>query len=380
MFNLLYWLLGFLRMSTGGLTAQAFGRGDRDECSTVLTRSMIISTAIGLLFILLSGSLGYLLLQFIDPDEPTRSLAGSYFAICIWGAPATLGMYVLTGWFIGMQSTKIPMWVSIFINLVNIPLSLLLVYPLDMGIRGAAIGTLTAQWSGFLLGAFICLRRFRPRWTGWGAILRRQHLGRLFKINTDLFLRTLCMVAVTLWFTRVGARYGAVTLAANALLMQLFTLFSYFMDGFAFAGEALCGRFKGAGDHRALAAAVRGVLTCGGILAILFTILYTVAGQEILALLSNDGEVLEGSSEYFWWAVSIPLAGFAAFAWDGIVTGTSNTRLMLLSTGVASLFFFAVWWLTYPILGNHGLWLAFVLYLLVRGLVLTFAAGRHTKI
>lgn len=373
MFNLLYWLLGFLRMGTSGLTAQAFGKNDSVELSAILARGMSVGLSIGVLFILLSAPLGHLGLRFVDPDPATGGLAWSYFEICIWGAPATLGMYVLTGWFLGMQSSKVPMWVSVFVNLVNIPLSLTLVYLFDMGIRGAAFGTLAAQWGGFLLAVGICLHRFRPRTVGLGDILHRRRLGKLFKINTDLFLRTLCMVAVTLWFTRVGAALGAVVLAANALLMQLFTLFSYFMDGFAFAGEALCGRYKGAGDIPGLRRTVKGVMLCGGLLAIVFTVFYTVAGQNLLTILSSDQEVLRGSGEFFWWAVTIPLFGFAAFAWDGIVTGTSDSRLMLFSTLTASIVFFAVWLATFPSLGNHGLWLAFILYLLVRGLFLTCA-------
>lgn len=373
MFNLLYWLLGFLRMATSGLTAQASGRNDTDEQWSVITRSLLIAISIGVLFIIFSDSLGNLLLRFIDPDPATESLAAQYFDICIWGAPATLSMYVFTGWFIGMQSTKQAMWVSVFINVINIPLSIILVYGFDMGIRGAAFGTLAAQWSGILLAVIITVVRFHPKWTGWEKILRRNSIGHLFKINTDLFLRTLCMVAVTLWFTRVGAMQGAVVLAANALLMQLFTLFSYFMDGFAFAGEALCGRYKGAGDNNALNDAIKAVVSCGGVLALIFSIVYTLAGQEILALLSNDMDVLKGSGEYLWWAVTVPIAGFTAFAWDGIVTGTSDTRLMLLSTGVASIAFFILWWTVFPVYGNHALWFAFIVYLLVRGIVLSAA-------
>lgn len=374
MFNMLYWLFGFLRMGSSGMTAQAYGAGNERDMWLVFYRAMIIAVGVGCVFILLRGPVAEVILYFMDTDADTRSLAMRYFMICVWGAPAVLGTYVLTGWFVGMQNSRVPMWVSIFIDLFNMALSVMLVYAIGMKLEGIAVGTLAAQWGGFLLGLWICVRKFHP--IKVSGVLKWHELKRFFAVNTDIFLRTVCLVAVTMWFTRVGASQGAVMLAVNALLMQMFTLFSFFMDGFAFAGEALCGRFKGAGDYPALRRCIAWLFRCSGVLAVIFTVLYFCFGQTGLQLLSSDHEVVERSAEFFWWAVTIPLAGFAAFTWDGVFIGTTDTRSMLLSMACATAVFFGLYASLYERLGNHGLWIAFLGYLLTRGVALTVIARR----
>ena len=368
MFNMLYWLLGFLRMGASGLTAQAYGRNDRSEISATIWRALLISTTAGLLFIIFQHPLCSLVLSVIDPDTATIRPAAEYFSICIWGAPAVLGMYVLNGWFLGMQSPKTQMWIAILINVVNIAISTLLVFGLNMGLRGAAFGTLTAQWAGFAVGMTLCLRR-RVEITPWNVITKAEEIRKFFKVNSDIFLRTVCLVGVTMWFTRIGASQGALMLAANAVLMQFFTLFSYFMDGFAFAAEALCGRYHGENNRQALRKAVTVTLGCGALLATMFTLVYVIGGDALIDLLSDSHDIRSQAHEYLWWVVSIPLMGFTAFAWDGVAIGVSGTRLMLWSVVWASAVFFVVWWLAFPEMGNHGLWLAFVCYLLTRGVV-----------
>ncbi len=379
MFNMLYWLLGFLRMGASGLTAQAYGRNDRGEISAILSRVLLISTTAGILFILLSRPLCSVILSIIDPDTATVGPAAEYFGICIWGAPAVLGMYVLNGWFLGLQSPKTPMWIAILINLVNILVSSALIFGLGMGIRGAAFGTLTAQWTGFIVGLILCAHR-NVGITSWREIAKGEEIKKFFKVNTDIFLRTVCLVGVTIWFTRIGASQGAIMLAANAVLMQFFTLFSYFMDGFAFAAEALCGRFHGARDSMALKKAVHVTLGCGTLLAAVFTLAYMLGGETLIDLLSDNNDIRSQAREFLWWVVSIPLMGYVAFAWDGVAIGTSRTRLMLLSMVWATAIFFIVWLIAFPSLGNHGLWLAFVCYLLTRGLFLTLNHRRMTTI
>lgn len=379
MFNMLYWLLGFLRMGASGLTAQAFGRGDRSEITAILSRALLISTTAGIMFILLQRPLCSLILTVIDPDTSTVGPAAEYFRICIWGAPAVLGMYVLNGWFLGMQSPKTPMWIAILINSVNILTSATLVFSFDMGLRGAAFGTLTAQWTGFVVGLSLCLRR-KVDIISWREIVKGEEIKKFFKVNSDIFLRTVCLVGVTIWFTRIGASQGALMLAANALLMQFFTLFSYFMDGFAFAAEALCGRFHGGNNRQLLKKAVHVTLYCGGLLASIFTIGYTLGGDSLINLLSDNHDIRNQAREFLWWAISIPLIGFTAFAWDGVAIGTSRTRLMLLSMVWATAVFFIVWRITFPSLGNHGLWLAFICYLLTRGLVFTLNHRKLTTV
>ena len=374
---MLYWLLGFLRMGSSGMTAQAYGAGDRAAQSLVLARSLLLAVGIGLVFVVFQRPLCRLLLSVMDVNGATATLCRDYFYILVWGAPASLGSYALTGWLLGMQNTRVTMWVSLIINLVNISVSLAMVYWLGMGISGLAIGSLTAQWVGMLAVLGYIVMHFRPQMPRLKEVISGEGLSRYFRVNSDIFLRTVCLVGVTVWFTRVGASQGAVMLAVNALLMQLFTPFSYFMDGFAFAGEAVCGRLKGARDRDGFKRAVRVLFATSGSMAMIFTLVYLLCGDGLLRLLSNDVTVIRASADYFLWAVSIPLAGFVAFTADGICIGVTRTRLMLISVAIASAVYFAVYITAFPTLHNHGLWLAFVAYLVVRGVVLVIGLRRE---
>ncbi len=366
LFNMLYWLFGFLRFGSSGLTDQAVGANDSAGRTLVALRALLIAIGFGVALILLQLPIGKLALDLMDPDATTRQLAGLYFSTLIWGAPAVLVQYALTGWFVGSQDTRTPMFISLAINVINIGASLLLVYVFELGIRGVALGTLIAQWSGCLLA--LAKARLKPR--PLRQILNRSEMRRFFGVNVSIFLRTVCLIAVTVWFTRAGARQGEIILAVNTLLLQLFTLFSYFMDGFAFAAEALCGKLYGAGNRDGLKRMIRRFMSWGGAVALLFTALYAVGGAEFLRLLTNDDTVLNAAGEFRLWGIAIPLAGFMAFTWDGIVIGLTKTRLMLISMAVATAIFFALWALLEPLLGNHALWLAFIAYLLTRGILL----------
>lgn len=366
MFNIVYWVLNFLRMGSGGLTAQACGRGDMTEAASVLWRGMAMALILGVLIIACSGSAGTAAVRFLDADAHTAPLAARYFGIAVWGAPAVLGNYVLTGWFLGMQNARAPMWVALATNVVNIALSLWLVLGLGWKIEGVATGTLTAQWTGLAIGVMF-LRRYRPPLVSWRILTHGTALRRYFAINTDIMLRTLCLVAVTLWFTRAGARAGVTTLAANALLMQLFMLFSYFMDGFAYAAEAIGGSMHGRDDKDGMRRLINSLMRWGAALAIVFAVTYAVAGHSLLRLLTDRPEVVARATTYLPWAVAVPVAGVWAFIWDGIYIGTTRTRAMLAAMAMAMTVFFATWALAGGRLANHGLWLAFTLYLLTRG-------------
>lgn len=374
MFNMLFWLFGFIRMGSGGLTAQAFGASDRIGAQAVMNRSLLLAASFGTAIIVLQNPLFHLLAGTLAIDGATLSDVRLYYRICVWGAPAVLGMFAVTGWCVGMQNSRLPMAVAIFMDVFNIGLSILLAFGAGMGLAGVATGTLCAQWAGFGVAMWLCARHY-----GWPRVpLRRLTggFGRFFKINTDIFLRTLCLVAVTMWFTRSGAEQGPMILAVNALLMQLFTLFSYMMDGLAFAAEALCGRYLGARDHDALRGAVRAIFACGSLVALIFTIAYVAGGDWLISLLSNDHAIRQTASEFSVWAMCIPLIAFAAFLWDGVFIGVTRTRRLLLSMAVATAVYFILYFSLHPVLGNHGLWIAFLAYLLTRGVVLTIA-GRH---
>ncbi len=373
-FNMVYWLFGFLRMGTSGITAQEYGRAANGHTSEALTRSLFIALTAGILLILFRKPVIDGVISFMDPDPSTADIARLYCLILIFGAPAQLASYSLTGWFIGMQNSRATMWISLLINITNIASSLIMVYGLKTGITGVATGSLIAQWTGATAGFLVARHNgYRFRQSDGQPIFDRNKLKQFFSVNFDIFLRTLCLIAVTLWFTRTGARQGTLMLSVNALLMQFFVIFSYFMDGFAFAGEALTGRYIGAGNRRATKLTVNRLFIFGLSISIFFSVLYTVAGDSVLTLLSDEKDVLDATGDFRWWIVTVPLTGFAAFIWDGVFIGATKTRWMLLSIFTAMIVFFIVLHLTYGTMSNHGLWLAFVSYLAIRGLVLTIA-------
>ncbi len=372
LFNVIYWLFGFLRMGTSGMTSQALGRRDLAEVLRLLVRSLSIGVGIGVLFFVLQKWLIGCGLWAMSPEADVVELARRYCYVCIWGAPAVLGLYGFTGWFIGMQNTRIPMMVSLTQNVVNIIASLLLVFVGGMTVEGVALGTVIAQWWGFLMACLfyrICYRRL-SKYDYCRHLFAAEPLKQFFSLNKDIFLRTLCLVAVNLFFTAAGSRESTIVLAVNTLLMTLFTIFSYFMDGFAYAAEALSGKYYGARNMGAFREVVRRTMGFGAVVAVGFTLLYIVGGENFLSLLTSDKQVITASGEYFWWAVLIPLSGMSAFVFDGIFVGITQSKSMLCSTAVASASFFGLFFGLHPFLGNHALWLAFILYLLLRGIVL----------
>lgn len=309
----------------------------------------------------------------MSPTKAVADFASIYFRICVWGAPAVLGLYSLTGWFIGLQNAKYPLYVAIVQNLVNIAASLFFVFVWHMDVAGVALGTVIAQYCGLTLSLYYCHRMHRrlglPYTFVPSSVFRKNAIRRFFSVNRDIFLRTLCLVCVTLYFTSAGSRQGEYILAANALLMQYFTLYSYFMDGFAFAGEALSGKCAGAGDYQALKKVIRNLFLWGSGVALIFTLFYMAGGKALMNLLTNEASVVATASDYLPWAVLIPFAGLSAFIWDGVFIGLTATRYMLLSMLGATLTFFSVYLSLFPIWQNHALWLAFLLYLFVRGLM-----------
>lgn len=379
LFNMLYWLFGFLRMGSSGMTAQAYGADDREAQSRVLHQAMTVGLCAAILMICLQRLICSVGLDFMDVTGEVRRFASAYFHILIWGAPAVLCNYALCGWFVGMQNSAVTMWISILINVVNIGVSCFLVYVMGMDVEGLACGTLIAQWSGLLLGLGIVVFRYRPIRMKMRTVMQWKMLKRFFRVNSDIFLRTVCLVAVTMWFTRTGATQGEVMLAVNALLMQFFTIFSFFMDGFAFSGEALVGKYIGKGSRGSLHRCIKALYRWGIAIAVLFMALYSIGGDELLHLLSDDDMVVEASREYLWWVVTIPVAGFMAFTCDGIFIGATATRDMLMSMFAATVTFFAVYSLAFPRMGNHGLWLAFISYLIVRGLILGIVGRRYLR-
>ena len=369
LFNMIYWIFGFLRMGTSGMTAQAYGKRDLTEVVRTLLRAVGVGGLISLGLWILQSPILRGAFVLIDATEEVKRWASLYFNICIWGAPAVLGLYGFAGWFIGMQNSRFPMFIAIAQNIVNIAASLCFVFVLGMKVEGVALGTLIAQYAGLFMAFALWLKYYGrlKAYIDWDGLWGGEAMRRFFSVNSDIFFRTLCLVAVTTFFTSTGARQGDVILAVNTLLMQLFTLFSYIMDGFAYAGEALAGRFIGAKNDVGLRKCIRLLFLWGIGLSLLFTILYAFLGRDFLGLLTNDTSVIEASGDYFYWVLAIPLCGFSAFLWDGIFIGATATRQMLCSMLVASATFFIIYYLFYRAMGNHALWMAFLGYLSLRG-------------
>lgn len=395
MFNLVYWLLGFLRMSTSGLTAQARGRRDFGEATRQLMKSVEFSLLLSVGLLVFQSELYRLLMWAIAPTPDVAPLAEVYYRICIWGAPAVLPVLAMGGWFIGMQNTRTILFVSVIQNVVNIALSLYFVYGMGAKLEGVAMGTVVAQYLGFFICAF-CLWKYYWRHlvfpkgrTAGGQVKRGMvrvrsgsrkilHQPSLAweNVSLDIFLRTVCLVAVNLYFTAAGARQGAEILAVNTLLMQLYLLFSFVMDGFAFAGEALGGRFWGAGERKSYQSVVRHLFLWGALMTALFTCVYITGGMDFLRMLTDHRDVVFASEGYVWWAYLIPVAGAAAFIWDGLFIGTTQTRGMLLSSAIAAAVFFCTAHWGMPWIGNQALWLAMILFLALRGIVQTIIAPK----
>ena len=371
LFNIIYWIFGFLRMGTSGMTSQAYGKHDLDEVARLLLRSVGVGLLIAIILVALQYPIRKLAFTFIQTTEEVERLATLYFRICIWGAPAMLGLYGFAGWFIGMQNSRFPMYIAITQNIVNIAASLCFVYLFHMKVAGVAWGTLTAQYAGFLMALLLWRRYYGglKKHVAWHEVLKKEAMLRFFQVNRDIFLRTLCLVIVTLFFTSAGAAQGEIVLAVNTLLMQLFTLFSYIMDGFAYSGEALVGKYVGANNRSALYRTVRLLFIWGVGLSTGFTLLYFFGGKSFLGLLTNETSVIREAENYFYWVLAIPLTGFAAFLWDGIFIGATATRQMFYSMLVASGSFFLVYYSLHEWMGNHALWLAFIVYLSLRGIM-----------
>ena len=372
--NSLYWLFGFLRMGTTGLTAEAFGRRDDLQSRRVFTTAFILAFSIGVFLILMNWPLAKLLLWIMQPSEATGTLAEEYFRISIMAAPAFLGTMTVTGWMIGSQNTLYPMIVAIAVNIINIALSFTMVFGLEWGFYGVALGTCVANWCGLLIALLLAHRLAGGRrlWAPVRHLLREMDMSRFFRVNSDLMLRSACIMAVLFAMTSFAGRMGDMTLAVNAVLMQFFMFYSYFMDGFAFSGEALSGRFVGENNPQGISQVIKGLLLWALAMILIFTSTYMIALQPIAAMLTDEIPVVDGVTAMKWVVCTIPVISAAAFLFDGIYIGMTATRRLLLTTLTAMAAFFIVMLprlldIEVPVSPNNLLWTAFMLFLLLRG-------------
>lgn len=366
--NFSFWLWGFLRMATTGFTAQAYGSGDVDRISRQLSVGSTMALVGGLLIILLKPWLCSLGVALNDGADSLNPEIISYLSVAYWGAPAALLLYVLNGWFVGVQNTVVPMIVTIVSNVINIGLSFALVRYVNLGVEGIAWGTVVAQYVGVLMLFAVALLRYRHyfwQWRlrdcfAWGEVLSYIHIAKY------LLLRTMMLGSISLYFVRAGSAYGSIPLGGNTLLMQFFTIFSYFMDGFAYAGEALTGRYIGAKAWSELKEMLRALFSIGWVIAPLMAIVFALFSDSLLLLLSDKADVLSYAGEHRLWTIVIPIASFGAFLWDGIFVGATSSKPMSQAVCIAWITFFVFYWSLRGVWGVDALWLSFVLYLLVR--------------
>jgi len=384
-FNFIYWGLGFLRMGTSGFTAQAWGRRDLPETIGVFSRAFLFGLCISVLLLVLQRPVEWLSFAVLKGETLVEQLAMDYFRIRIWAAPAVLGQFALLGFFLGMQNARLPMVVLITTNLINLGCNYYFVMELGMGSDGVALGTVLAQYAGLLL-ALVFFRRYFSRlfryWSARAALVRSKYLEFL-RVNKDIFIRTMCLVVVFSWFTArsassdVSSEGQETILAVNSLLMQFFMFFSFLIDGFAHASEALTGKFIGARDRRSLHASIRLLFIWGTGISLFFTLVYLVGGEGIFRLLTDNPEVIANARPYYFWVAMVPLVSFTAFLWDGIYIGATagpemRNAMLIATIGV----FFPVYVVAGKFMGNHGLWLAFILFMAARGITMQLFARK----
>ena len=357
LFDLLYWNFGFLRVGTGGLAAQAYGRGDRRECARIFARALGIALSCAFLLIAIQWIFVKAAFLVVDCTPEVRELASRYFFIRIWAAPATLSLMAFKGWFIGMQDSVSPMAVDLVVNGMNVLMSIVLALGIDfgclhydgMGFPGIAAGTVVAQYSGLLTAAGIMLFKYvRTTFShlepdDLKSLFRGGETKRFFVMNADLFVRSLCFIAIYIGFTVISARYGDVLLAVSSIMMKLLMIFSYFTDGFAYAGEALTGRHIGAKDGVMVRQTVKWTFLWSMGIALIFMLIYHFAGVPMLKMMTSDQTVVTAAQGYLPWLLLMPIIGCAAFTWDGIYIGATASKDIRNSMLWAVVGFFLVW-------------------------------------
>ncbi len=378
-FNFIYWNCSFVRMGTSGLTAQAFGAGDRAECTRMLARALLIGAVLGLAVLLLQRPIGQAALRVMNGGDAVAA----YFYARVWAVPAGVMLYALNGWYTGMQNAVIPMVTAITVNTLHILFSLWFALRSGMGIEGIAWASVVSQYAGLLLSAVLLAVRYGRTIVRvpLREILDPVPLRQFFRINRDIIIRTLCLVTVYTFFTAVSARMEAHILAVNTILLQLFTLFSYMNDGFAYAAEALTGRFTGARDAAALRRSIRGCIVWGVAMAVVFVAAYAVGWRQLVGLFvdaeaADAGQIVRLAGHYIGWVIAIPIAGTLPFILDGIMVGATQTRVMRNAMIGSAAGYFLIFYALRPVMGNGALWLAFLSYMVLRGVFMYLLSDR----
>ena len=386
LFDLLYWNFGFLRVGTSGLTAQAYGRGDEAECRKILLRSLSIAMMAAVVILAIQWLFVTAVLAVVPCSAEVASVAREYFFVRIWAAPATLSLFTFKGWFIGMQDTKSPMAVDILVNVVNMAASYYLAVKTPLGVVGVAYGTLVAQYSGLILAVAILLARYIGisvfrNIDRWKEALRGAELRHMLSLNTNLFIRSLCFMVVYVGYTSLASLYGDTELAVSSIMMKLFMFFSFFVDGFAYAGEALVGKAFGESrvesqesrgeSQEAINPTVRALFSWALVVGLLFTVLYAFWGDEAFALMTSDTTVLMAAEKYKIWLIGMPLISTLAFMWDGVYIGATAGVQIRNSMIWAAVGFIVGYAATFSFVGPQALYIGYFAHLIARAFYLT---------
>jgi len=388
LFDLLYWNFGFLRVGTSGLTAQAFGESGKrkeesekvpKECRKILARSLSISLIAALLIWAIQWFFVTAVLAIVPCSAEVAEVAKRYFFVRIWAAPATLMLMALRGWFIGMQDTKSPMAIDILVNVVNMGASYYLAVHTPLGITGVAWGTFIAQYSGLVLAVLIMVFKYGIVHIGLRETIeamQEPETKRMMALNGDLFIRSLCFMVVYVGFTSIASKYGDTELAVSSILMKLFMLFSYFVDGFAYAGEALVGKAFGeakevSGERLEVRGVVRKLFNWSIGVGLIFTVIYAIWGRESIELMTNDAEVLNASLSYIGWLIAMPIVSTLAFMWDGIYVGATAGKEIRNAMIWAAVAFVVAYAGCFTWLGIQALYIAYFAHLIARVIYLT---------
>jgi MATE family multidrug resistance protein len=395
LFDLLYWNFGFLRVGTSGMTAQAYGRNDREQCARLLAQSLGIALIGAALIWLVQWLFVTATLALVPCSEEVASFARKYFFIRVWAAPATLSLMAIKGWFIGMQDTISPMITDIVVNVVNMTVSYVLAVYTPMGPLGVALGTVIAQLTGLLLSVLILLGKYRHVWLGLSffRLLRDMRgMRQLISLNANLFVRSLCFMIVYVGFTALSSKYGDTDLAVCSILMKLFMLVSYFVDGFAYAGEALVGKYIGEAKSLAsevpekstdfgsalspyrlspLASLVRLLFLWSLGVGALFTVLFAFASMPMYRMMTSDAVVLTRLTDFTGWFIAMPIVSTLAFMWDGVFTGATAGKQIRNAMILAAIGFVLGYLTTNHWLGTHALFVGYFLHLAARVIYLT---------
>ena len=369
-FSVLYSFFSFLRAGTTGFTAQSLGNNDNTETIYSLYRSVCIGIPIIILILSLQIPIAKISSLLLDGSNEVKELAITYFYVRIWAAPANILLYCLNGWFVGMQNTKIPMFIAILINVMNIIFSFILVILFEQNVKGVALGTVIAQYSGLTLAVILLIKNYRSYFVKIDSkiLFDIEKMKRFFKVNRDLMIRSFLLIISIAFFTNQSAKLGNNILAINMILLQSFYIFSYFIDGFAYAGEALVGKFVGSKDKDNLQKVIRLLLIWGFSISIPFSILYALFPTEFVKIISDNTEILTEIKPYYIYMIIIPLITFAAFIWDGIYIGATASKAIRNTMIISSIFvFIPSWYILMPRFGNHGLWIAFLFFMIARG-------------